>query len=165
MVIPVAHQGTPIEQRLADRSVEAVVTKLAISLLRSGRYQEAIPPLQEALRLDPRDPQMPYLCILGMLHFAEGENEKAVAAFERDQLSGFRRGPYVYAMQAAAYVELGDEQAARALMPGLNADILAQNFPLEHWLAGMLPDPQKQERTFATLYQLGMLRPEQRGEN
>ncbi|MCZ6830878.1 MAG: tetratricopeptide repeat protein, partial [Gammaproteobacteria bacterium] len=135
---------------------------LAISLLRSGRHREAIAPLQEALRLDPHDSQMPYLCILGMLHFAAGENEKAIAAFERDQLGGFRRGPYVYAMQAAAYAELGDESAARALIPELNADILALDFPLEHWLAGMLPDPQKHELTYTTLYQLGLLRPEER---
>ncbi len=132
---------------------------LAISLLRSGRHSEAIAPLQEALRLDPTDPQMPYLCIL---YFAGGENEKAIEAFERDRLGGFRRGPYVYAMQAAAYAGLGNESAARALIPELNADILAQDFPLEHWLAGMLPDPQKQELTYTSPYQLGLLRPEER---
>ena len=68
-------------------------------------------------------------------------------------------------MQAAAYVELGDEKAASAMIPQLNSDILAQEFPVEHWLAEMLPDAQSQERALNNLYRLGMLRPEQRSGN
>ena len=135
---------------------------LALTLIRMGRPQEGIAAIREALRLDPRDPQMPYLCILGMLHFAAGDNRQAIMAFEEDQLRGIRRGPYVYAMQAAAYAEQGDERAARALIPALNADLIAQAFPVEHWLGGRLTDEQRRQQTFSTLYRMGMLRPEQR---
>ena len=83
-------------------------------------------------------------------------------AFEQDQLRDIRRGPYVYAMQAAAYAELGDERAARALIPALNADLISQAFPVEQWLGGMLADEQRQQQTFSNLYRVGMLRPEQR---
>jgi tetratricopeptide (TPR) repeat protein len=134
---------------------------LALSLIRSGRPQEGIAEIQEALRLDPRDPQMPYLSILGMLHFAVGDNKQAIAAFEEDELHSIRRGPYVYAMQAAAYAELGNEKAARAMIPKLNTDLISQAFPVEHWLGGMLTD-QQQQRTLSNLYRIGMLRPEQR---
>jgi adenylate cyclase len=134
---------------------------LALSLIRSGRPEEGIAAIQEALRLDPRDPQMPYLCILGMLQFAIGDNRQAIIAFERDQARGIRRGPYVYAMQAAAYAELGEENSARALIPALNADLISQAFPVEHWLSEMLTDEQLQQ-TFSILYRMGMLRPEQR---
>lgn len=135
---------------------------LALTLLRDGQPQEGIAAIREALRLDPRDPQMPYLYILGMLHFAVGDNRQAIMAFEEDQLRGIRRGPYVYAMQAAAYAELGDEKSARALIPALNADLIAQAFPVEHWLGGMLADEQRQQQTFSILYRIGMLLPEQR---
>jgi TolB-like protein len=135
---------------------------LALTLMRNGQPQEGIAAIQEALRLDPRDPQMPYLCILGMLHFAVGDDTQAIMAFEEDQLRGIRRGPYVYAMQAAAYAELGDEKSARALIPALNADLISQAFPVEHWLGGMLSDEQRQQQTFSILYRMGMLPPEQR---
>lgn len=135
---------------------------LALSLIRSGRPQEGIAAINEALRLDPRDPQMPYLCILGMLHFAVGDNSQAIAAFEEDQLRGIRRGPYVYAMQAAAYAELGNEKAAKALIPALNADLIAQGFPVEHWLGGMLTNQEQRQQALSDLYRLGMLRPEER---
>ena len=135
---------------------------LALSLIRSGRPQEGIAAIQEALRLDPRDPQMPYLCILGMLHFAVGDNRQAIMAFEEDQSRGIRRGPYVYALQAAAYTELGDEKTARTLIPALNADLIAQAFPVEHWLGGMLVADERREQTLSNLYRMGMLRPEQR---
>ena len=135
---------------------------LALTLIRNGQPQEGITAIQEALRLDPRDPQMPYLCILGMLHFAVGDNRQAIMAFEEDQLRGIRRGPYVYAMQAAAYAELGDEKSARALIPAMNKDLISQAFPVEHWLGGMLTDEQRQQQTLSTLYRMGMLLPEQR---
>jgi len=135
---------------------------LALSLMRSGQPREGIASIKEALRLDPRDPQMPYLCILGMLHLAVGENELAIAAFEQDELRGIRRGPYVYAMQAAAYVEFGEEEAARTMMPALNADLVTQQFPVERWLQGMLTDKERQQQLFSSLYRIGMLRPEQR---
>ncbi len=77
-------------------------------------------------------------------------------------MRGIRRGPYVYAMQAAAYAELGDEKSARALIPALNADIISQSFPVEHWLGGMLTDEQRQQQTFSTLYRMGILLPKQR---
>jgi hypothetical protein len=83
-------------------------------------------------------------------------------AFEEDQLRGIRRGPYVYAMQAAAYAELGDEKSARALIPEMNKDLISQAFPVEHWLAGMLTDEQRQQQTLSILYRMGMLLPEQR---
>jgi tetratricopeptide (TPR) repeat protein len=135
---------------------------LALSLIRSGRPQEGITAIKEALRLDPRDPQMPYLCILGMLHFAIGNSSQAIAAFEEDQLRGIRRGLYVYAMQAAAYAELGNEKAARALIPALNADLIAQEFPVEQWIGGMLTNQEQLQQALSELYRLGMLRPEQR---
>ena len=83
-------------------------------------------------------------------------------AFEEDQLRDIRRGPYVYALQAAAYAELGDEKAARALIPALNADLIAQAFPVEHWLGGMLTNQEQLQQALSDLYRLGMLRPEQR---
>ena len=83
-------------------------------------------------------------------------------AFEQDQLRGIRRGPYVYAMQAAAYAALGDEKAARTMIPALNADLISQAFPVEHWLGAMLVDNERREKTFSNLYRVGMLHPEQR---
>jgi adenylate cyclase len=135
---------------------------LALTLIRVGRPQEGVAAIHEALRLDPRDPRMPYLSILGMLHFALGDNRQAIMAFEKDQLRGIQRGPYVYALQAAAYAALGDEKAARTLIPELNADLIAQAFPVEHWLGGMLVADERREQTFSNLYRMGMLRPEQR---
>jgi hypothetical protein len=97
-----------------------------------------------------------------MLHFAVGDNRQAIMAFEEDQVRGIRRGPYVYALQAAAYAELGEKNSARALIPALNEDLISQAFPVEHWLGGMFTDEQRLQGTLSILYRMGMLRPEQR---
>jgi adenylate cyclase len=70
---------------------------LALSLIRSDRPEEAIVPIQEARRLDPLQPQMPYLPILGMAYYLSGQYDSALESFLQDQLSGVKRGPYVSA--------------------------------------------------------------------
>jgi len=135
---------------------------LALSLIRNGRAKEAIAPLKESLRLDPLARQMPYLPILGMAYYLSGQYEQAIQAFERDQDSGSKRGPYVWALQALSYEALGQEDKAQVLIPEINADLRRYQFPIEHWLTGMINDDELRQRSIDALYRLGMQRAEER---
>jgi hypothetical protein len=46
------------------------------------------------------------------------------------------------------------------MIPALNADLISQAFPVEHWLGAMLVDNERREQTFSNLYRVGMLQPE-----
>jgi ribosomal protein S2 len=48
------------------------------------------------------------------------------------------------------------------MIPALNADLIAQGFPVEQWMGGMLTNKEQLRQAFSVLYGLGMLLPEQR---
>lgn len=123
-------------------------------LILSGRPEEAIPALLEALRLDPIEPRAPYLNILGMAYFNTGQYELASDAFERNRERGGPDAPNMEAYRAATYAALGDDIQAREIISHLNVrhgEVLPQT-----WIQRWTPSRVKAENAIANLYRMGM---------
>jgi len=103
----------------------------------AGRAEEAIPYLQNAIRLNPFPPAL-YLIQLANSYRDLGQYEKAIEASKK-ALQREPNAQFAYIHMAVSYIRLGQEKAARAAA----AEILRINpkFSLERY-AKMLPFPQ-----------------------
>jgi len=84
-----------------------------------GRPDEALPDLNRAMRLNPRDPLMPgYFSVMGMAHFVAGRYEEAASWCEKAiQVQPKFLPPLRTA--AASYALAGNLQAAQTMMSSL----------------------------------------------
>jgi adenylate cyclase len=103
----------------------------------AGRAEEAIPYLQNAIRLNPLPPAI-YFISLAVAYRDSGQYEKAIEA----SMKALQREPnnqFSYIHMAVSYIRLGQEKEARAAA----AEILRINpkFSLERY-AKILPFPQ-----------------------
>ena len=110
---------------------------LGLVLNYAGRAEEAIPYLQNAIRLNPLPPAL-YFVQLAVSYRDSGQYEKAIEACKK----ALQREPntqFAYIHMAVSYIRLGQEREARAAA----AEILRINpkFSLERY-GKMLPFPQ-----------------------
>jgi len=160
-----AHSGQ-LEQALeyANRAIavqpgDAFVQFIfGFNLALFGRSYEAITPLEEALRLDPAEPRTPYLNVLGIAHYINGNYLNAVESFERNLKRHGPSGPHMEVFRAAAYAELGEEQKAKAIINEMNQAY--PNYSPEKWLAKWHNSDASLARTMNHLYRLGLPRME-----
>jgi len=129
-----------------------------LNLVLSGKPNEAITPLKEALRLDPAEPRTPYLNVLGLAHYNNGNYQNAVDSFERNLKRRGPSGPHTEVFRAAAYAELGEEQKAKAIINEMNQAY--SNYSPEKWLAKWHKSDAALARTMNHLYRLGLPRME-----
>jgi adenylate cyclase len=113
------------------------IFRLGFVLNYAARAVEAIPYLQNAIRLNPLPPAS-YFVILGISYRDSGQYEKAIETCKK----ALQREPntqFAYIHMAISYIRLGQEKEARAAA----AEILRINpkFSLERY-AKMLPFPQ-----------------------
>jgi len=132
---------------------------LGLNLTMLGKSNEAIAPLKEALRLDPAEPRTPYLNVLGIAHYINGNYLNAVESFERNLNRNGPSGPHMEVFRAAAYAELGEEQKAKAIINEINQAY--PNYSAEKWLAKWHKSEAALTRTMNHLYRLGLPRNEQ----
>ena len=109
---------------------------LGIALFYSGQIQEAVPPLEKAVRAT-QSPAAWYLQHLGFAYCLSGRNDQAVSAFEK-ALSRNERNPWALLGLAAAYGMAGQEEQARgaaarlrASHPGLSPELFASRLPFK----------------------------------
>ncbi len=94
---------------------------MADALIYSGKPEEAVDFVKDAMRLDPHN-LANYLYILGLAHFGMEHFQEAASLFER----AFKLNPEIGLLQrvylAVAYVHLGQEDKARAELdrPGID---------------------------------------------
>ena len=131
-----ARQAAEIES--GDAFVQFI---LGMNLILSSSPENAFTPLSEALRLDPAEPRTPYLNVLGIAQFANGEYSQTIKTFEKNALRGGPRGPHMDVFWAAAYALQGKEYEARALIDKLNKSY--PNFPTEPWMRKWLGDSER----------------------
>jgi adenylate cyclase len=98
-----------------DPSDPTVLDNYAMSLTFGGRYEEAIPLLQKAIRLNPVGLAFTVTSNnhLGNALFYAGRYEEAISAYKK----GIQRAPnfpWLHLMLAATYSEMGREKEARA---------------------------------------------------
>jgi tetratricopeptide (TPR) repeat protein len=80
----------------------------------SGRSEEGIPPLETALRLDPRNPaKATWLAYMSWLHFGARRYEEAVD-WAKKSVRENRDTELAYRALAASYAQLGRVDEARA---------------------------------------------------
>lgn len=155
---------------LSDRTDEALVnagkaitlqpgdafTQFAygLCLTLSGKPAEALPPLSEAIRLDPAEPRTPYRNVLGIAYYATGEYAKAAELFDENLRIGGPAGPHMATFRAATYAALGKDQEARSVIQELVATY--PEYPVEHWLAKWLGNPDNLSTTIGQLYRHGL---------
>jgi adenylate cyclase len=109
---------------------------LGVALFYSGQIQEAVPPLEKAVRAT-QSPAAWYLQHLGFAYLLSGRNDQAISAFEK-ALSRNERNPWALLGLAAAYGMAGQEEQARgaaarlrASHPGLSPELFASRLPFK----------------------------------
>lgn len=125
-----------------------------LCLILSGKPAEALPPLSEAIRLDPVEPRTPYRNVLGIAYYATGKYEKAVELFDENLRIGGPAGPHMATFRAAAYGALGKDNEAQSIIKELVR--MHPDYPVEHWLAKWLSNKDDLSTTTDRLYRHGL---------
>jgi len=125
-----------------------------LCLTLSGKPAEAVPPLSEAIRLDPVEPRTPYRNVLGIAHYATGRYAEAAELFDENLRIGGPTGPHVAAFRAATYAALGKENEAQSIIQELV--LTHPEFPVEGWLAKWLRNTDHLSTTMEELYWQGL---------
>lgn len=128
---------------------------LGLILVLSGRPDEAIEHITEAIRLNPLQVTSPYLNFLGIAYFNTGRFQSATEAFTRNIERGGPSGPHMKAILAATYAELGREDEARAIIRAIGKPATA-DFSVENFLVRWIPSEDHRRRTLANLRRLGL---------
>jgi len=120
----------------------------------SGKPAEAVPPISEAIRLDPLEPRTPYRNVLGITHYAMGEYERAAELFDENLRIGGPTGPHMAAFRAATYTARGKKKEAQSIIQ----DLVRRHpeFSVENWFAKWLRNADNLSRTMDELYQHGL---------
>ena len=87
-------------------------------LVWAGRAEEAIDPINTAIRLNP-DFGSPYLIDLGLANFTSGDYEAAITAFEENYARGGPIDDASLAVWTASYSELGRSNEAATILDRL----------------------------------------------
>jgi tetratricopeptide (TPR) repeat protein len=124
-----------------------------VVLVLSGDTGRAIEHLTEALRLDPAEPRTPYLNVLGIAHYVAGDYAAAIDVLERNLERGGPTGPHMDLFRAGAYVELGQDDDARAVIDTMRLSF--PEFPHEAWLSRWL-DSDSPHEMLNNLYSAGL---------
>jgi len=124
-------------------------------LVLSGRPDEAVEHITEAIRLNPFQVTSPYLNFLGVAYFNTGRFQSSAEAFTRNIERGGPSGPHIKALLAATYAELGREDEARAIISTIGKPTTA-DFSVENFLARWIPSEDHRRRTLANLRRLGL---------
>jgi adenylate cyclase len=127
---------------------------LGLNLTISDRPEDAIPPLQKAMRLDPLEARTPYLNVLGLTYYAAGQYQNAADSLESNIRRGGPRGPHMDVFLAAAYAQLGREAEARVLMEKIMQS--HAEFPIKAWVAKWVKRADRLELALGDLKELGL---------
>lgn len=127
---------------------------LGLILIIAGRPEEAVAPLQEAIRLTGNDARAPYWNYIAAAYFHAGLPDEAIAAAEANHDRGGPAGPHVQLYTAAAFAELGQHTDAR--MAFVKVQSAAQIFAVRVWLERFLLDAAQRQQLYAALDRAGL---------
>lgn len=126
---------------------------LGILLAFVGRPDEAIAPMQEAIRLAGDDVRVPYWNYIAIAYFHSGSPEEAIAAIETNRARGGPLGPLMDAYEAAAHAELGQPANARAALARMQGS--STPFPVFAWIERVFVDASERRQFFTALEKVG----------
>jgi len=122
---------------------------LGILLAFVGRPDEAIAPIQEAIRLAGDDVRNPYWNYIALAYFHAGSPEEAIAAIETNRARGGPLGPLMDAYEAAAHSELGQSANARTALARMHDAPVA--FSIEDWVERVFVDAADRRQLFSAI--------------
>jgi tetratricopeptide (TPR) repeat protein len=108
-----------------DRNSAGALINIGRCRIYTGSLDEALPPMEQAIRLSPRDPGIPsWYESIGQAHLLQSRIDEAILWLEKSCSAGPGR-PWAHARLASAYALKGDlERAATELSEArrLNSD-------------------------------------------
>jgi len=125
-----------------------------LALLVADRPKEAIDLMSNALRANPGASRMPYLNIIAMAYYVNGDLAKAAETLEENVARGGPTGPHMDVFLAATYSGLGRTLEAEAVVERLLRT--APDYPVEPWLANFLKSDQALTQTMNRLRAVGL---------
>jgi len=112
----------------------------ALALLVADHPKEALNLISNALRANPEAPRMPYLNIMAIAHYANGDLVRSAQLFEENAARNGPTGPHTDVFLATTYAGLGRNLEAEAVVARLLRT--APDYPVEPWLANFLKSDQ-----------------------
>lgn len=129
----------------------------ALALLVADRPEEALNVVSSALRVSPEANRMPYLNILAIAHYVNGNLVQAAQTLEENTARGGPTGPHMDLFLAATYSGLGRTLEAEAAVERLRRT--APDYPVAAWLANFLKSDQALSQTMDRLRAAGLPTP------
>jgi tetratricopeptide (TPR) repeat protein len=97
-----------------DRNSAWALFALGHCKLMTGSLEEVVPLMEQAMRLNPRDPQIAVICYrIGQVHLLQSRTDNAISWFERAR-SANPELTYVRGFLASAYALSGETERAAA---------------------------------------------------
>ena len=169
---PVGFAALAFAQALADDSAGALTsvrrvlairphqassnTIAAIALILSAESSRAIELLTEALRLNPDEPRTPFLNLLGVAQYLNGDFSGAAASMEENLARRGPGGPHMDTFLAAAYAQMGKNFEAQAIIEKIQRT--EPDYPAKNWLGNFIKSENELQATMSKLYSLGLPR-------
>lgn len=125
-----------------------------LTLITMGRYSEAIPPIEEAIRLSEDNVRIPYRNYLGMALYHSGRFNESANVIQDNRDRGGPDGPHMLAYLAAAYVGAGHSGKAQAIAELVKAD--QTGFSAETFIRSLISDPDGRAILLSSLAALGI---------
>lgn len=125
-----------------------------LTLIGVGRYSEAIPPIEEAIRLSGDAVRAPYRNYLGIARYHAGDFDGAVRAIQENRERGGPDGPHMHAYLAAAHAGAGNQGKAQAVAELVKAE--TSGFPVGLFIGSLIPVTEDREALYASLGSLGI---------
>jgi len=148
---------TSVRRVLAIRPHQASShTVAAIALILSGEPSRAIELLTEALRLNPDEPRTPFLNILGVAQYVNGDFSGAAESIEKNLARRGPGGPHMDVFLAAAYAQMGKNFEAQAVIEKIQRT--DPDYPVKNWLRSFIKSESELEATLSKLDSLGLSR-------
>jgi tetratricopeptide (TPR) repeat protein len=126
----------------------------ALALLVADRPGEALDLVVNALRDNPEAPRTPYLNILAIAYYVQGDLKKTAQALEENIARGGPVGPHTDVFLAATYTGLGRDFEAEAVIERLLR--IAPDYPVRLWLANYVKSDEALTQTMDRLRAAGL---------
>jgi tetratricopeptide (TPR) repeat protein len=128
----------------------------SVALTISGESSRAIVLLKEALELNPDEPRTPYLNILGVAQYINGDYSGAAESIEMNLARKGPTGSHMDVFLAAAYAQMGKDFEAQAVIEKLQRT--SPDYPVESWLRNFIKSEDELLAIMNKLQLLGLSR-------
>ena len=148
---------TSVRRVLAIRPHQASSNTIAsIALILSGEPSRSIELLTEALRLNPDEARTPYLNLLGIAQYVNGDFSGAAENMKKNLARRGPSGPHMDVFLAAAFAQIGKNFEAQAIIEKIQRT--DPDYPAKNWLGNFIKSENELEATMSKLYSLGLSR-------